>query len=601
MTQPYSPAPTDFSTNGHATNGHATNGHNGPAATGGTGRSAIDWTGYPALFQRVAPAAAPRAHAVDFNSQPFEQTAAINSRTGGIREAFLGFAQAALTAPGIAAYSQGMAARPDRPSESFATARALAAAAAFGFTSEELRRAGCGLYAGSAAVREDLRAVGFTDAQIDAARLTADDAGRPRAELAGCLVLPITDETGQLIDFLFVQPADDAAHGFGSRQLLYGAATTGMVAAGLQVALSRPAGRSDLVLVDDIAEGLLLQCRGLHAVAAVGGTGADLSPRRWEELARLGVTTVTLAFRRDEGHAAAVRDALVGALRARTAPEVYVANPFPAGERSAADLVRRFDREATLSALAARSLAFHDKDFGAAGRTRPAADETLAWTAPPRQSEMPSPTRWETSHTEPAPQPAPARTAAPRFEFAPIEPAPRAAEPRTVEREPAPVTQPQTGEPHFRTAFRRHAGELAAALPSEDCGIAQRLLEAVATAVTALQFHQAAFLIDGPNPWAYLPGAQPGSWPAPQGWAGYGLPSMPAAWAAGPWGTLNAWSGVDAFSYPGAWAAAGWCGPNAWAAAPAFFTMPLHGTEGGRAVLAVLRDWLRREAEVTAA
>jgi len=518
---------------------HFANGHtSGRMQSGRT----VDWAGYPALFERVAPKvepAASRRREVEVFAAP---TAAVG-RSGGVREAFLGFCQAALFPSGLSHAWQG---------ESAAAERVLVAAEAFGFTRDEVRRLGCGLYAGPAAIREDLREVGFGDAEIDAARMTCDETGRPRAELAGCLVVPLTDETGRLCDFLFVS-VSETGRGFGGYRYLDGPARSNVVAYGLQVALSRPAGRRSLVLVDDVLDALLLQCRGVQQVAAVGGTGQELTPRRWEELARLGVTSVTLAFRRDDRHAASVRDALVGALRARTAPEIFAANPYPAGERAAADVLRRFGKHACEAALDARSLAFHDKDFGAEARVRAVAEPT------------------------------------PVIPFRAPEPQYRAPEPRV--RTPEPQPAPLPAEPYHRAAFRKHLAELAAGLPTEERAIAEELIDAVGQAISLGDFARAAWRIDAAStrfeavaPVAPAAGWFWSTWPG-----GYAAPRQ-APWMAAPPAPMAGyvWPVPVAFQ---AWPAAG----------PAPTCHPLTLTECGRAVLDGLRAWVRREREVAAA
>jgi hypothetical protein len=327
--------------------------------------------------------------------------------------------------------------RVDRPRESAAAAKAIGAAEAFGFTREEIHRLGCGVYSSPATIRDDLRGVGFTDAEIDAARLVCDDAGRARSELAGSLVVPLTDEVGRLCDFLLLTP-DERGRSFAGYRYLEGPALSQIVAYGLATALARPTGRESLVLVEDVLECLLLQCRGIHNVAAVGSAGRDFSPRRWEELARLGVATVTLAFRQNDHRADDVRDALVNALRARTAPEVFIAEPYPAGERGPADVLRRFGKDACAIALAGRSLAFHQKDFGAADRV---------------------------SHVAPRAMPLP-----------PVQ---------------------AIASSHRRDAFRRHIAELTAALPREDRHGAEQVIAAFEAEVEAGDFARAAWVIDG--------------------------------------------------------------------------------------------------------
>ncbi|MBA3313607.1 MAG: hypothetical protein M3552_19075 [Planctomycetota bacterium] len=427
----------------------ATNGHAGRTHFTGAART-VDWSGYPALFQRVAPNPRPTT-----SSEAFAQPAPAASQARGLREAFLGFCQASLFSPGTTLHI-------DRPSEAAAAAKAIAAAEAFGFTRDEIHRLGCGLYSSPAAMREDLRGVGFADAEIDAARLTSDEAGRPRAEFAGGLVVPLTDETGQLCDFLFLTVGENGKTFCGYR-FLDGPAKSRIVAYGLQAALSRPMGRESLILVDGVLDCLLLQCRGVHSVAAIGTSGQDFSPRRWEELSRLGVAEVTLAFSRDDRHSTAVRDALVNALRARTAPEVFIAEPYPAGERSAADVLRRFGKDTCAVALATRSLAFHHKDFGAADRVRSIAKEV----------------------------------------------APRPAIPQ-----PQPVAA--IAAPHHRDAYRRHVADLAAALPIEDRSAAEQVIAAFDAAIVANDLTRASWAIHdfASSHSSYWPTYQP-SFPAP--------------------------------------------------------------------------------------
>lgn len=418
----------------------AFNGQNGHSHVNGSSRT-VDWMGYPALFQRVAPSPAVQATPASAHHQDRSR----GVPAANIREAFLGFCQAALFSPGSTIHF-------DRPSEAAAAAKALAAAEAYGLSRDEIHRLGCGLYSSPAAMRDDLLSVGFSDADIDAARVVCDDAGRPRAELSGCLVVPLTDEAGQLCDFLLLT-VNESGRAFCGYRFLDGPAKSNIVAYGLQTALSHPTSRESLVLVDDALDCLLLQCRGVHSVAATGASGRDFSPRRWEELARLGVATVTLAFRNDERRASDVRDALVNALRARTAPEVFIADPFPAGEASAADVLRRFGKEACSVALATRSLAFHHKDFGAADYVRP--------------TNRPVTTPHVLLH----------------------EPAPREQAPFRVAATPS--------VPHHRDAFRRHVAELAAALPAEERRVAEQVVATFDAAVEAGDFTRAAWTIDG--------------------------------------------------------------------------------------------------------
>lgn len=321
-------------------------------------RRTVDWTGYPTLFERVphrttTPPETGHRTTIETSSEP-ERLA----RPGrDIGEAFLGYCQAILQTGDLPGTT-------DRPSERSAARHARAAALAFGFTDEEIRRLGFGLYPGPAAIREHLRGLGFHDAEIEASQLVNDRAARPRAELAGNLLVPLVDEAGETQDFLLVS-VDHRHSSLAGYRFLLGTANTQIIAHGLHSTLAWSASPHTLVLVEDVLDSLLLQCRGMHSIVAIGGRGGEFAPRRWEELARLGVENVVLAFRQDTRHATSIRDALVNALRARTAPAVYVADDYPSHEESLREYFQDFGREASERALLRRTLAFHGKDFGA--------------------------------------------------------------------------------------------------------------------------------------------------------------------------------------------------------------------------------------------
>jgi len=68
-----------------------------------------------------------------------------------------------------------------------------------------------------------------------------------------------------------------------------------LVAFGLDTALKN-GGKEHLVLVEGLFDSLLLQSRGLENVAAIGGSGEELSVQRFESLVNFGVKNVTLAL-----------------------------------------------------------------------------------------------------------------------------------------------------------------------------------------------------------------------------------------------------------------------------------------------------------------
>ncbi|QDT14572.1 hypothetical protein [Alienimonas californiensis] len=371
---------------------------------GGYGASAPRYGGAHAPNQpfagRPAGPARPASAASVFTPRPqssrdraAEQAEQSRDRTGGaadtwdIREAFLNLAAGRLTDT----------ARND-------AARAHAFLTQFGFEAEDIAKLHFGLYPDPAEVEEYLKRCGFAEEAVRNSGLTRDRRGDRRTDWAGCLVLPIDDETGRCVDLAVIDPTP-GPHRVMQVGLVRGADESGVVAYGLRSALQEQRGdrKGTLTLTEDLLEACLLNARGFGPVAAIGGEGSAFVARRWEELARLGIGSVTLAFREDDGRHDAVRDCLVHALRARTAPEVYVLEPTgPADCETLAETVRVHGVAAAERRLAHRSLAFHGKDFGAA----------------PRQGGLPD---W--AHREPAParpeRAAPAPKPQPRFNRTP--------------------------------------------------------------------------------------------------------------------------------------------------------------------------------------
>ena len=336
-----------------------------PAFSGraaGPQRPAAAGAGASVFTARPRPAAAPKGEPHDRDRDTWD-----------IREAFLSLAAERLTDT----------ARND-------AARANAFLSQFGFEPDDVETLGFGLYPDPAEVEDHLKRCGFAEAAVRDSKITRDGRGDLRSNWAGHLVLPIDDETGRCVDLAVIDPAP-GPHRVMQVGLVRGAEASSVVAYGLRNALKEQSGdrKGTLVLTEDLLEACLLNARGFGPVAAIGGEGSTFAPRRWEELARLGIGTVTLAFREDAGRHDAVRDCLVHALRARTAPEVFVLEPTgPADCETLAETVRVRGVAAAEDRLNHRTLAFHGKDFGAAPRGRGDAD--WAVRQPPRP-ERPAP------------------------------------------------------------------------------------------------------------------------------------------------------------------------------------------------------------------
>ncbi len=233
-----------------------------------------------------------------------------------------------------------------------------------GFYPEEIPHLKLGLYTTTEDVRSYLRSAGFSETAIAESGLVSDELGTLRHDWHGCLLVPLEEERGRILDVLAVIPTALPGHPI-RYEFARGSMRSGLIAYGLKTALAAPAGLKNLVLVEDVLEALYLQCRGFTNVVAVGGDGREFSSKRWEDLARMGVEAVTLAFGNDATRQRDVREALDHALRARTAPEVFVLERTQLLENETlADVARRHGLEACRKAASAKSLAFHGKDFG---------------------------------------------------------------------------------------------------------------------------------------------------------------------------------------------------------------------------------------------
>jgi hypothetical protein len=142
--------------------------------------------------------------------------------------------------------------------------------------------------------------------------------------LTGRIVGPIRDGRGRIVSFwAFSANGHEPKYLFWKRRQ-----GTSVGAFGLDLVYDSVAeGPSDLVLVEDLLDALLLQSRGLLNVAAIGGSAEELSAPRWQRLHHLGVRRVTLALKQDRAGVQATVAALTSAFRAEGAPEVFVLVP----------------------------------------------------------------------------------------------------------------------------------------------------------------------------------------------------------------------------------------------------------------------------------
>jgi hypothetical protein len=177
-------------------------------------------------------------------------------------------------------------------------------------------------------LRDHLLRAGFTSEELGASRLLAD------RRLSGRIVGPIRDRQQRIVSFWAIHP-----NGHPPKYLFWKSPRAHQLGVfGVDLAYDSVAeGPSDLVLVEDLLDALLLQSRGLLRVAAVGGPGYELTSRRWQRLYDLGVRRVTLALKQDYCGARATRAALEHAFRAQRSPSVWVLAPGSRSPLASAD------------------------------------------------------------------------------------------------------------------------------------------------------------------------------------------------------------------------------------------------------------------------
>ncbi|MEN6452360.1 MAG: hypothetical protein ABFC96_17865 [Thermoguttaceae bacterium] len=194
-------------------------------------------------------------------------------------------------------------------------AAARACLASHGFDPARLDPLPVGLMPELSSMRTALSEAGFSWEEIRASGLTAD------ARLPGRLVGPIADPAGEIVSFWAFSPFGEKPRClYSHRGWKHRLALCGMDVALPAVAASA----SDLIVVEEILDALLLHSYGVLHVAAIGGPAGDLSAERWQRLASLGVGRVMLACGDCASWGRGATAAVENAAQAETAPEVYV-------------------------------------------------------------------------------------------------------------------------------------------------------------------------------------------------------------------------------------------------------------------------------------
>jgi hypothetical protein len=179
---------------------------------------------------------------------------------------------------------------------------------------------------------------------LDILRLKGTSGGFPRIdELESFLTAEVEGAAAPAPEVLYLNGTDKGA----------------LVAFGLAEALKSRDGRENLVLVEQPIDALYVRSRELPNVAAICGSGEEMTAGRWERLARWGVSGVTLAFANDlkpdgrwpgrEGTLAAIESSL----GVPHVPSLYVVDP---GRLGAAQDVAELTRDARGSVEPLREL-----------------------------------------------------------------------------------------------------------------------------------------------------------------------------------------------------------------------------------------------------
>lgn len=212
-----------------------------------------------------------------------------------------------------------------------------------GFDLSQVRELPVGLIVSPAAMKERLVASGFTRQEIHASKLLADQ------RLAGRLVGPIPDLDGQIRSFWAVHP-----RGIAPEYLFWrGRWKEEVVLFGLETALrASDDGPEQIVVIEDLIDSLLLRSGGMPNVTAVGGSVAGLRAARWQQLANIGVRSLTLVANNDRRVDARLLASVKAAFAAGAAPSIYLLPPGKlAPSRTVGQFVRRCGVEGFRSLL----------------------------------------------------------------------------------------------------------------------------------------------------------------------------------------------------------------------------------------------------------
>lgn len=238
-------------------------------------------------------------------SRDTEQYAAQQDRIASLLETFLILAQGRLNDP-----STGQSAHP----------AGLAQLAEYGFDREDLAELPIGWVGELDEVRAGLEQAGFAVEEIHASALLDE----PR--LANRLVGPIRQVYGRIQSFWAWDPL-----GRRPRLLFKGPWKEVVPLVGLDSTVPRPdlpqQRFASLVVFERLWDALLLEAMGFVPTAAIAGPATDMTRKRWERLAALGIRQVTLVPDPTPVSRQATAIAIENALRAKPSVAIDVVLP----------------------------------------------------------------------------------------------------------------------------------------------------------------------------------------------------------------------------------------------------------------------------------
>jgi len=242
-----------------------------------------------------------------------------------------------------------------------------------GLDGEQLEDLPLGLAADVETVRRGLEEAGFSAQEIEASSLAADE------RLAGRLIGPIRDRHGRILSFWARDPLDRPP-----KLLFKGPWKEETALVGLDAAFHAAGPRrnqlGDLLVLERLFDALVLQGLGFSRAAAVAGPASDLTCRRWERLAALGVRRVTLVPDDSDASRQSALAAVENVFCAKPAPDVWVLLPEGLGRHpTAAGLALARGLREFQTTLQARLVhAYHYKALALLKKHRPASGWTDA-------------------------------------------------------------------------------------------------------------------------------------------------------------------------------------------------------------------------------